>query len=233
MVGLYDCALDLVQLFVLGSAAFVKHVGQIPARHVRVNATDPITARLQFVARLADFHTFSEDGAKGEAVRLLVRMLDRSIVPRAWQAVVLLDAASLLQGEYDLCSTLAMLTESRLRRRTVDHNRRRVRAPSVPTKHLHPSRTWGRDRLPASSRSDHDERERTRRGDRGAAVVGRGEAGVSEVFGEMYGGKDVSSGLGEMYSRSCCNSCRCFCLFSEPGQSPDPCQPGAGWHPIF
>ncbi|KAF8693120.1 Nup85 Nucleoporin, partial [Rhizoctonia solani] len=63
-----------------------------------VNATDPISARLQFVARFADFHTFSEDGAKGEAVRLLVRMLDRSIVPRAWQAVVLLDAASLLEG---------------------------------------------------------------------------------------------------------------------------------------
>ncbi|CAE6471663.1 unnamed protein product [Rhizoctonia solani] len=82
----------------LGSAAFVKHVAQIPARYMRVNATDPITARLQFVARFADFHTFSEDGAKGEAVRLLVRMLDRSIVPRAWQAVVLLDAASLLEG---------------------------------------------------------------------------------------------------------------------------------------
>ncbi|KAH7327689.1 Nup85 nucleoporin-domain-containing protein [Rhizoctonia solani] len=81
-----------------GSAAFVKHVAQIPARYMRVNATDPITARLQFVARFADFHTFSEDGAKGEAVRLLVRMLDRSIVPRAWQAVVLLDAASLLEG---------------------------------------------------------------------------------------------------------------------------------------
>ncbi|KDN40916.1 hypothetical protein RSAG8_07784, partial [Rhizoctonia solani AG-8 WAC10335] len=81
-----------------GSAAFVKHVTQIPARYMRVNATDPITSRLQFVARFADFHTFSEDGAKGEAVRLLVRMLDRSIVPRAWQAVVLLDAASLLEG---------------------------------------------------------------------------------------------------------------------------------------
>ena len=82
-----------------GSTAFVKHVTQIPARYMRVNATDPITARLQFVARFADFHTFSEDGAKGEAVRLLVRMLDRSIVPRAWQAVVLLDAASLLEGQ--------------------------------------------------------------------------------------------------------------------------------------
>ncbi|CAE6511949.1 unnamed protein product [Rhizoctonia solani] len=81
-----------------GSAAFVKHVTQIPARYMRVNATDPITSRLQFVARFADFHTFSEDGAKGEAVRLLVRMLDRSIVPRAWQAVILLDAASLMEG---------------------------------------------------------------------------------------------------------------------------------------
>ncbi|CAE7174105.1 unnamed protein product [Rhizoctonia solani] len=81
-----------------GSASFVKHVAQIPARYMRVNATDPITSRLQFVARFADFHTFSEDGAKGEAVRLLVRMLDRTIVPRAWQAVVLLDAASLLEG---------------------------------------------------------------------------------------------------------------------------------------
>ncbi|CCO29196.1 Nuclear pore complex protein Nup85 AltName: Full=85 kDa nucleoporin [Rhizoctonia solani AG-1 IB] len=89
-----------------GSAAFVKHVAQIPARYMRVNATDPISARLQFVARFADFHTFSEDGAKGEAVRLLVRMLDRSIVPRAWQAVVLLDAASLLEGsEEDLLIT--------------------------------------------------------------------------------------------------------------------------------
>ncbi|KAG9080263.1 hypothetical protein FRC06_006858, partial [Ceratobasidium sp. 370] len=84
-----------------GSAEFVKHVAQIPARHVRVNATDAVTARLQFVARFADFHTFSDDGAKGEAVRLLVRMLDRSIVPRAWQAVVLLDAASLLEGSED------------------------------------------------------------------------------------------------------------------------------------
>ncbi|KAF8603898.1 hypothetical protein BDV93DRAFT_606578 [Ceratobasidium sp. AG-I] len=84
-----------------GSKAFVHHVGQIPARHVRVNATDAVTARLQFVARFADFHTFSDDGAKGEAVRLLVRMLDRSIVPRAWQAVVLLDAASLLEGSED------------------------------------------------------------------------------------------------------------------------------------
>ncbi|GAB1518102.1 hypothetical protein RhiTH_001161 [Rhizoctonia solani] len=91
------CKLALTPL-VLGSAAFVKHVAQIPARYMRVNATDPISARLQFVARFADFHTFSEDGAKGEAVRLLVRMLDRSIVPRAWQAVVLLDAASLLEG---------------------------------------------------------------------------------------------------------------------------------------
>ncbi|KAG8706603.1 hypothetical protein FRC09_002328 [Ceratobasidium sp. 395] len=84
-----------------GSAAFVHHVSQIPARHVRVNATDAVTARLQFVARFADFHTFSDDGAKGEAARLLVRMLDRSIVPRAWQAVVLLDAASLLEGSED------------------------------------------------------------------------------------------------------------------------------------
>lgn len=81
-----------------GSKTFLEYVAQIPARHVRVNATDAVTARLQFVARFADFHTFSDDGAKGEAVRLLVRMLDRSIVPRAWQAVVLLDAASLLEG---------------------------------------------------------------------------------------------------------------------------------------
>jgi nuclear pore complex protein Nup85 len=80
---------------------------------MRVNATDPISARLQFVARFADFHTFSEDGAKGEAVRLLVRMLDRSIVPRAWQAVVLLDAASLLEGQYRCTKflTIKHLTE--------------------------------------------------------------------------------------------------------------------------
>ncbi|QRV74335.1 nuclear pore complex protein Nup85 [Ceratobasidium sp. AG-Ba] len=84
-----------------GSKKFLEFVAQIPARHVRVNATDAVTARLQFVARFADFHTFSDDGAKGEAVRLLVRMLDRSIVPRAWQAVVLLDAASLLEGSED------------------------------------------------------------------------------------------------------------------------------------
>lgn len=70
-----------------------------------------MTARLQFVARFADFHTFSDDGAKGEAVRLLVRMLDRSIVPRAWQAVVLLDAASLLEGQFERFYVSGILAE--------------------------------------------------------------------------------------------------------------------------
>ena len=196
---LNELALDFSDRYLdvtLGSKAFVHHVGQIPARHVRVNATDAVTARLQFVARFADFHTFSDDGAKGEAVRLLVRMLDRSIVPRAWQAVVLLDAASLLEGKFEITRLFqhadSIFAPFRFRRRDTHHNRRCIRTAEISSEHLYPSCTRCRGGLPSSPGS-HDHQRQEREGCRGGsfAVTRHCEARAGEISGEVYCAKNV------------------------------------------
>lgn len=55
--------------------------------------------RISFLARYRDVHAFFANEQKPEAAKTIIGLLRSGVVPKRFQAVLLLDALSLLEGE--------------------------------------------------------------------------------------------------------------------------------------
>lgn len=87
-----------------GPDIFTQHASQIAPSLQDIQSSSLTTGvfghRLQFVVRYAQFHQLRKEQQHQDAAWQLVQMLHDGIVPRAWRAVVLVDAMEYLQGSF-------------------------------------------------------------------------------------------------------------------------------------